>query len=121
MRRQAPCKGCQTTTRLTDLRPLPGSWRTTTVSGGVVAALLDPRLMADIAPRCSWRMDRLESNEMRAIRTWRLPVVSGREETRGVLAVGQPYDETKAFASTARRLKNLQHQAKALNMTLVPA
>jgi hypothetical protein len=24
-------------------------------------------------------------------------------------------------ASTARRLKNLQHKAKALNMTLVPA
>jgi hypothetical protein len=38
---------------------------------------------------------------------------------------GQPYDEKKAFAittaSTARRLKNLQHQAKALNLTLVPA
>ena len=80
-----------------------------------------PRLMADIAPRCSWRIDRFESNEMRAIRTWRLPVVLGREETRGVLAVGQPYDESTAFSITARRLKNLQHQAKALNMTLVPA
>ena len=38
---------------------------------------------------------------------------------------GQSYDEKKAFAiteaSTARRLKNLQNQAKALNMTLVPA
>jgi transposase len=38
---------------------------------------------------------------------------------------GQPYDEKKAFAitpaSTAKRLKNLQNQAKALNMTLVPA
>ena len=38
---------------------------------------------------------------------------------------GQPYDEAKAFASTpastARRLRNLQNQAKALNMTLVPA
>lgn len=37
---------------------------------------------------------------------------------------GEPYDEKKAFAitaeSTARRLKNLQNQAKALNMTLVP-
>ena len=37
---------------------------------------------------------------------------------------GQPYDEAKAFAitpaSTARRLKNLQNQAKALNLTLVP-
>ena len=58
---------------------------------------------------------------MRATRIWRLPVVSGQEETRGVLAVGQPYDEIKAFASTARRLKNLQHQAKAINMTLVTA
>ena len=38
---------------------------------------------------------------------------------------GQPYDENKAFlttpASTARRLKNLQNQAQALNMKLVPA
>jgi hypothetical protein len=34
---------------------------------------------------------------------------------------GQPYDEDKAFATTPRRLKNLQHQAKALNMTLVSA
>ena len=38
---------------------------------------------------------------------------------------GQPYDEAKAFqttpASLARRFKNLQNQAKALNMTLVPA
>jgi transposase len=38
---------------------------------------------------------------------------------------GQPYDETKAFLSTpaslARRLQNLKNQAKALNMTLVPA
>lgn len=42
-----------------------------------------------------------------------------------MIVSGQPYDETKAFAitaaSTARRLKNLRHQAKALNMTLVPA
>lgn len=41
-----------------------------------------------------------------------------------LIVSGQPYDETKAFAitaaSTARRLKNFQHQAKALNMTLVP-
>jgi transposase len=38
---------------------------------------------------------------------------------------GQPYDEAKAFhlppASAARRLKNLQNQAQALNMKLVPA
>ena len=38
---------------------------------------------------------------------------------------GQPYEEAKAFLSTpaslARRLQNLQNQAKALNMTLVPA
>lgn len=38
---------------------------------------------------------------------------------------GQPYNENKAFettpASTASRLKHLQHQAKALNMTFVPA
>jgi hypothetical protein len=37
---------------------------------------------------------------------------------------GEADDEKKAFAitaaSTARRLKNLQHQAKTLNMTLVP-
>jgi len=38
---------------------------------------------------------------------------------------GQPYDEAKAFdstpAATARRLKNLQNQAHALHMKLVPA
>jgi hypothetical protein len=38
---------------------------------------------------------------------------------------GQPYDEAKAFhitpASAARRLKNLQNQAQALNIKLVPA
>lgn len=38
---------------------------------------------------------------------------------------GQPYEEAKAFLSTpaslARRLQNLKNQAKALNMTLVPA
>ena len=38
---------------------------------------------------------------------------------------GQPYDETKAFdstpAATARRIKNLHHQARALNLKLVPA
>ena len=38
---------------------------------------------------------------------------------------GQPYDENQAFnltpASAARRLKNLQNQAQALNMKLVPA
>lgn len=38
---------------------------------------------------------------------------------------GQPYDEAKAFlttpASRARRLQNLQNQARVLNMTLVPA
>jgi transposase len=38
---------------------------------------------------------------------------------------GQPYDEAKAFnltpAAAARRLKNLQKQAQALNMKLVPA
>jgi transposase len=42
-----------------------------------------------------------------------------------MIVSAQPYDEKKAFAiteaSTARRLKNLQHQAKALNLTLVPA
>jgi len=42
-----------------------------------------------------------------------------------LIVSGQPYDEDKAFqttpASLARRLKNLQNQAKALNMTLVPA
>jgi transposase len=41
-----------------------------------------------------------------------------------LIVSGQPYDEAKAFAitpaSTARRLRNLQNQAKALNMTLVP-
>jgi hypothetical protein len=38
---------------------------------------------------------------------------------------GQPYDEAKAFdrtpAAPARRLKNLTHQARALNLKLVPA
>ena len=38
---------------------------------------------------------------------------------------GQPYDPAKAFdstpASTARRIKNLQNQAHALNLKLVPA
>ena len=42
-----------------------------------------------------------------------------------MIVSGQPYDEAKAFqttpASLARRFKNLQNQAKALNMTLVPA
>ena len=42
-----------------------------------------------------------------------------------MIVSGQPYDEAKAFhltaASTARRLKNLQNQAKAMNLTLVPA
>jgi hypothetical protein len=42
-----------------------------------------------------------------------------------LIVSGQPYEEDKAFAKTpaslARRLKNLQNQAKALNMTLVPA
>ncbi len=42
-----------------------------------------------------------------------------------LIVSGEAYDEKKAFAiteaSTARRLKNLQNQAKALNMTLVPA
>ena len=38
---------------------------------------------------------------------------------------GQPYDKAKAFdstpAATARRIKNLHHQARALNLKLVPA
>ena len=42
-----------------------------------------------------------------------------------LIVSGEPYDEAKAFAITpasqARRLKHLQNQAKALNMTLVPA
>lgn len=42
-----------------------------------------------------------------------------------LIVSGQPYDEKQAFhitpASLARRLNNLQNQAKALNMTLVPA
>ena len=41
-----------------------------------------------------------------------------------LITTGQPYDESKAFVSTpasvARRLKNLQNQAQALNMKLVP-
>ena len=45
--------------------------------------------------------------------------------TWAMVVSGQPYDETKAFqttpASAARRLKNLQNQAQALNMKLVPA
>ena len=42
-----------------------------------------------------------------------------------MIVSGQPYDEAKAFdttpAATARRIKNLQHQALALNLKLVPA
>ena len=42
-----------------------------------------------------------------------------------MVTTGRPYDEKKAFQSTpaspARRLKHLQNQAKALNLTLVPA
>ena len=42
-----------------------------------------------------------------------------------MIVSGQPYDETKAFATTpaatARRIKNLHNQAHALNMKLVPA
>jgi hypothetical protein len=41
-----------------------------------------------------------------------------------MIVTGQPYDENKAFqttpASTARRLQNLQAQAQALNIKLVP-
>ena len=41
-----------------------------------------------------------------------------------MIATGQPYDEAKAFkttaASLARRLQNLQNQAQALNMKLGP-
>ena len=41
------------------------------------------------------------------------------------IVTGQPYDEAKTFqltpASAARRLKNLQNQAQALNVKLVPA
>ena len=44
---------------------------------------------------------------------------------RPLINAGQPYDEKQAFqltpSSTARRLKHLQNQAKALNMALVPA
>ena len=43
----------------------------------------------------------------------------------GKVVSGQPYDEAKAFdstpAATARRLKNLHHQAHSLNLKLVPA
>ena len=42
-----------------------------------------------------------------------------------LIASGQPYIEAKALAitpaSTARHLKNLQNQAKALHLPLVPA
>ncbi len=42
-----------------------------------------------------------------------------------LIVSGQPYGEVKAFALTpaaaARRLKNLQNQAHALNLILVPA
>ena len=48
--------------------------------------------------------------------------LQGRSQRQGTTSIPR---KTKAFAiteaSTARRLKNLQHQAKALNMTLVPA
>ena len=42
-----------------------------------------------------------------------------------MIVSGQPYDEAKACdttpAATARRIKNLQNQAHALNLKLVPA
>ena len=42
-----------------------------------------------------------------------------------MIVSGQPYDETKAFdstpAATVRRRKNLAHQARTLNLKLVPA
>ena len=42
-----------------------------------------------------------------------------------MIVTGQPYDEAKAFKTTAgslaKRLRNLQNQAQALNMKLVPA
>ena len=42
-----------------------------------------------------------------------------------MIVTGQPYDETKAFKTTAgslaKRLRNLQNQAQALNLKLVPA
>ena len=42
-----------------------------------------------------------------------------------MIVSGQPYDEAKAFdttpAATARRIKNLQNQAQALNLKLIPA
>jgi transposase len=42
-----------------------------------------------------------------------------------MIVSGQPYDEAKAFkttaASTARRIKNLQNQAHSIGMKLVPA
>jgi transposase len=56
-------------------------------------------------------------------------VVAGAHKLARILwamiVSGLPYDESKAFktsaASAARRLKNLQNQAQALNMKLVPA
>lgn len=42
-----------------------------------------------------------------------------------MIVSGQPYDEAKAFktsaASTAKRIKNLQNQAQTLGFKLVPA
>ena len=42
-----------------------------------------------------------------------------------MIVSGEPYDEAKAFqttpASQVRRLAHLQAQAKAMNLTLVPA
>ena len=73
-------------------------------------------------PAHSHSMDRLHKKLSEGI------VVGAHKLARIIWALivsGQPYDQAKAFAitpaTTARRLKNLQNQAKALNMTLVPA
>jgi hypothetical protein len=57
-----------------------------------------------------------------------LPPVDGSNLARIIwvmIFTSQPYDENKAFnitpATNARRLQNLQKQATALNMKLVPA
>ncbi len=73
--------------------------------------------MGDYVRRFKWRLGKAEG------------IVAGAHKLARIIwaaiVTGQPYDETKAFnltpATAARRLKNLQNQAQALNMKLVPA
>ena len=73
--------------------------------------------LGDFVRRCKGRLGKAEG------------IVAGAHKLARIIwamvVSGQPYDEARAFdsspASLARRLKNLQNQAHALHMKLVPA